>query len=279
MTFDTERELIHSSDPVINDVCADCNNNRITYIDSYAKVFIEKYFTNKYEKDDVLEIDYNYVLLQKMALKYAFNDLRSRKKDTSFFDDDIKRFLLNESEKTSLKNVTLLAGLAINTSPVPDYVYGNMKVRWGDSLIFLDNSIVENLDYQTRKMKLRSKMEKEEFKKCALTYVFRFNSLQLLMICWEKDIEDEVLIQNKTVLEYQYPYQILSDVGKSDLTRCTSEATYHYEKLIDVTWGQSIMDEISYMRGTFSDQYQSFLSFIEKQWKDEEKNIAKQHPR
>lgn len=33
-----------SRDPMVKDVCADCNNNRISYIDSYAKEFIEKYF-------------------------------------------------------------------------------------------------------------------------------------------------------------------------------------------------------------------------------------------
>lgn len=28
---------------MVKDVCADCNNNRISYIDSYAKDFITKY--------------------------------------------------------------------------------------------------------------------------------------------------------------------------------------------------------------------------------------------
>lgn len=37
---------------MVKDVCADCNNNRISYIDSYAKEFIEKYFLVKYKKDD-----------------------------------------------------------------------------------------------------------------------------------------------------------------------------------------------------------------------------------
>ncbi len=65
---------------MVKDVCADCNNNRISYIDSYAKDFIEKYFLVKYKKDDKLSVDYKYVMLQKMCLKFAFNDLRARKK-------------------------------------------------------------------------------------------------------------------------------------------------------------------------------------------------------
>ena len=106
---------------MVKDVCADCNNNRISYIDSYAKEFIEKYFLVKYKKDDTLSVEYDYTMIQKMCLKFAFNDLRARKKDISFFDDEVKEFLLNEEKSSPLGNTTILAGLAVNTSPAPDY--------------------------------------------------------------------------------------------------------------------------------------------------------------
>ena len=63
------------------------------------------------------------------------------------------------------------------------------------------------------------------------------------------------------------------------MTRCTSETTYHFEKLIDVTWGQAMMDEISYMRGTFTPEYQKYLSSVESEWAKDEKTLADQHPR
>lgn len=84
-TIDGERQVVHQGDPMVKDVCADCNNNRISYIDSYAKALIEKYSLKKYLKDDILSMEYNYTMVHKMCLKYAFNDLRTRKKDTSFF--------------------------------------------------------------------------------------------------------------------------------------------------------------------------------------------------
>ena len=49
-TIDGERSIVHQGDPMVKDVCADCNNNRISYIDSYAKEFIEKYFFSKVQK-------------------------------------------------------------------------------------------------------------------------------------------------------------------------------------------------------------------------------------
>ena len=91
-TIDGERSIVHQGDPMVKDVCADCNNNRISYIDSYAKEFIEKYFLVKYKKDDTLSVEYDYTMIQKMCLKFAFNDLRARKKDVSFFDDEVKEY-------------------------------------------------------------------------------------------------------------------------------------------------------------------------------------------
>lgn len=189
-TIDGERKVVHQGDPMVKDVCADCNNIKISYIDSYAKAFIEKYFIRKYTKDEILKIEYDYSMIQKMCIKYAFNDLRSRKKDTSFFSEEIIGFLLNENETEPLRNVTILAGLAVNTSPMPDYVFGNMKLRWSDSPMFCSNSIVMNIDYYTGKITLRDKMEVQEFKNTALSYVFRFNSLQMLLLCWDKEISD-----------------------------------------------------------------------------------------
>ena len=122
-TIDPERDAVYENDPMVRDVCAACNNNRISYIDAYAKGFVETYFVRKYNKDDTLSIDYNYTLLQKMCIKYAFNDMRSRRKDVSFFDDEIKNYLLDETKNTPLRNVTLLAGLAVNTSPAPDFMF------------------------------------------------------------------------------------------------------------------------------------------------------------
>ena len=59
------------ADPMVKDVCAECNNQKISYIDSYAKVFISRYFTQKYTEYDSVEIEYNYVMIQKMLLKYV----------------------------------------------------------------------------------------------------------------------------------------------------------------------------------------------------------------
>ena len=99
------------------------------------------------------------------------------------------------------------------------------------------------------------------------------------MICWDESISDDELFQNKIVLERQYPYKILDMTGVSVITRCTSEATYHQEQVIDVIWGQRIFDKISFLRGTFTDDRQRILSLIENEWLKEEKALSEKHPR
>lgn len=249
-TIDTFRGKIHQGDPMVKDVCAECNNKKISYIDSYAKSIISKYFVQKYDKDDVLDFNYDYSLIQKVLLKYAFNDLRSRKNDTSYFTDNIKNFLTNEGMSDSLKNVTVLAGLAVNTSLAHDYMFGNKKIRWGKDPRFLSNSIIEHVNYETGELRIRNDNSPQEFKKLHFAYVFRFNSAQFLLFCWNENITDEELRTNNIILEFQYPYTILSSQGESELSRCTSEITYHHEMLIDVSWGQGIFDDVTWMRGT-----------------------------
>jgi len=279
ITFDNVRNKVHLGDPVVKDVCKNCNENKIAYIDYYAKSMITDYFLKKFNKDDVLEFSYNYTLIQKILLKYAFNDLRSHKDDTSFFTQNILDFLMTEAITDPLRNITIIAGLAINTSPVPDYMFGNIKIRWGKNPIFLSNSIVTFINYDTGEIFLRDESLSQEFKNLYFSYLFRFNSGQFIILCWDHNIADNDLRLNNVLLKCQYPYSILKPHGCSNLSRCTSEITYHTERLIDVIWGQGFFDDISFMRGTFSFTNQQYFQTIESIWQKEEERLAKKYPR
>ena len=124
--------------------------------------------------------------------------------DTELPYDGAKEMLLVD-DVDNKGNITLMAGLAVNTSPAPDFVFGNNKLRWGKSPLLLSNSIVMNLDYETGKITVRDHFEPESFRKLALSYLFRFNSLQVIMMCWEPTISAEDLRSNTVVLGVQYP--------------------------------------------------------------------------
>ena len=279
LTIDSNRGKIYPADPMVNDVCATCNNRKISYIDSYAKKFIKQYFISKYGADDVIKIDFDYTLIQKMLLKYSYNDMRSKKENTDFFDDNILRFLMNEDETEPLKNVTVLAGLAVNNSPAPDFMFGNQKIQWCQSPIFLSNTIVEHIDYDSGQIHIRDPLEVETFESLAISYLFRFNSVQFIIVCWDKEITEDNLERNNILLKLQYPYTILSDSNTATLSRCTSEATYHLFKLIDVTCGQSIFDGITSMRTNAEPGSQIAFEKMTKEWEIEERKLAEEHKR
>ena len=103
-----------------------------------------------------------------------------------FFTKDVREFLLNETLATPLSNVSILAGLAVNTSPVPDYFFGNLKLQWAEKPVFLSNSMVEFINYSTGKIFPRKEMEIESMEGLLLSYVFRFNSGQFILLCWDE---------------------------------------------------------------------------------------------
>lgn len=277
LTIDEKRNVVHMADPMIGDVCVECNNHKISYIDSYAKQLMQQYFIQKYGPDDTIKFEYNYTLLQKMLLKYTFNDLRANRDDISFFDRNIIDFLLNEKDTTPKHEITILAGLAVNTSPVPDYMFGNMKLRWSKSPILLANSIITHIDYETGQFFLRDHMETQNFEGLALSYIFRFHSGQFILLCWDKQYPK--INDNLAIIKLQYPYTLLGKDSPSTLSRCTSETTYHQFHIVDVFWGHNLMDEISTMRRLASEQYKLTMEELNNLWQQEEQRLADKHRR
>lgn len=276
ITFDETRQAIHQADPMVKDVCADCNNKNISYIDSYAKEFIGRYFVENYNEDEELEIEYNYVMLQKMLLKYAFNDMRSQKDDCSFFDEEIIHYLMNADDNTPKKNVSVLCGLAVNVSPVPDVMFGNMKLRWSKNPLFYSNSTIRHIDYETGQVYLNENIEKEEFPDLKFSYLFRFNSGQFLLLCWDKTSEN--IEQNNIVLECQYPYHLMRfDEDRAKISLCTDEINYHRYQHIHVKWDG--LFEVGLMRKYASGGSYKYKKSIEQEWEKEEKKLKEEHPR
>lgn len=279
LTIDETKKIVHGADPVIKDVCANCNNNKISYIDSYAKDMVGKYFLQKYDRDTKVDFEYDYVLLQKVLLKYAYNDLRAHKENVDFYDAEILSYLVSQEDNVHKRNVMILGGIAVNTSPVPDYMFGNQKIQWLRNPLLFANSIVMNLNYETGEITLREPFEIEEFDNLEFSYVFRFNSGQFILLCFNNDISDEKLEQLKVVLGIQYPYAVLDEENRKKLSRCTSETTYHHIGLVDVTWGQGLFDEISIMREMAAPESKEYFEKMTKAWEKHEKELAKEHKR
>lgn len=277
LTFDEKRGVIHQGDPMIKDVCADCNNNKISYIDSYAKNFIGRYFVKNYGEDEQVKIEYNYTMIQKVLLKYAFNDLRSRRDDISYFDEELLQYLMNESDRAPKEYISVLAGLAVNVSPAPDFMFGNLKLRWCKNPVFYENSTIRHINYETGQVFLNDECKVQTFKDLEFSYAFRFNSVQFLLMCWKKDSEN--IDTENIILKCQYPYTLFSkEENVATLSLCTDESNYHRFEQIHVSWDG--LFEVGRMRKLATpDSAKKYLQQLQEAWKEEEKRLKEEHPR
>ena len=133
---------------------------------------------------------------------------------------------MNSDDTIPKENITILCGIAVNVSPVPDAMFGNLKLRWGKNPFFYSNSTIRNINYETGQIMLNENIEKENFPDLKISYVFRFNSVQFLLLCWDK--ESNKIEQNRTVLQCQYPYYLMKENdAKAVLPICTSELNYN----------------------------------------------------
>lgn len=276
LTFDEARGLIHRADPIVKDVCAECNNGKLSYIDAYAKNFISRYFTRRYTENDKVEIEYDYTMIQKMLLKYAFNDSRSRTECCTFFDDEILHYLLSEADDSPKENVTVLCGLATNVTLLPDAAFGNLKLRWCKNPLFLSNSTVQHIDYETGKIILNEDVETERFPDLQLSYAFRFNSVQFVLLCWNKS--SQKIETNNVILRCQYPYHFMKAAEQTAiLPVCTDEMSYFHFEHIHVSWDG--LFEVGRIRKLASGESLRYKEQLEKEWKKEEEILKRSHPR
>lgn len=274
LTIDRFRNVIHGNDPTIKDVCSECNNKKLNYIDTYAKSFIEKYFLER--RNEELTIEYDYTLLQKVLLKYTFNDLRSKNMDVSFFDNEIIDYIKDKNDTEPKKYITILGGTAINNTPLPDPYWGNMKLQWIENPIFRETPIVKCLNYETGEIIFEKNQKIAHFDQLKISSLFRFHTGQFILLCWDKHISDDEIRVLNIRLAVDYPYTVLSTQGNDQLPICTDEMNYvHIE---DIHLRYDSLYEIGLMRKYATDGYQERDKLIEA-WIEEEKKLAEEHNR
>jgi hypothetical protein len=69
-----KREL--PSEPQIRDVCAECNNTKLSILDSYICDLFDRFFVTILERYQQVEFDYDYHLLKRWLLKVSYNSAR-----------------------------------------------------------------------------------------------------------------------------------------------------------------------------------------------------------
>ena len=106
--------------------------------------------------------------------------------------------------------------------------------------------------------------------------MFKFNSVQFLLMCWNK--ESDKIKQNNIVLECQYPYHLMkAEETKAVLPICTDESNYHHFEHIHVRWDG--LFEVGLMRNMQVEESLYIRKNMKNEWVKEEQKIITEHPR
>lgn len=105
--------------------------------------------------------------------------------------------------------------------------------------------------------------------------MFRFNSVELILLCWDKNSKQ--IETNNIVLECQYPHTVFKDnTTVTTLEICTDELNYHHFGHIHVRWDG--LFTVGRMRKLAMGNY-DYKKKIDKLWDLEEERLKKEHSR
>lgn len=97
ITFTMKKgQKVFEGEPVIKDVCADCNNGPLSKLDAYLCQLHDTYFKMKPEKGDHLTFQFEWVKLVRVLLKISFNSARVHDIHTEVLSHYSKQILAQE---------------------------------------------------------------------------------------------------------------------------------------------------------------------------------------
>jgi hypothetical protein len=94
LKFLDSRKLVTNSELVISDVCAECNNVKLSPLDNYLCLMFDKYFQTYIEKKRTFKFEYDYELLLRTLLKVTFNSSRTKTRVGNEFEK-FKNYILD----------------------------------------------------------------------------------------------------------------------------------------------------------------------------------------
>lgn len=81
LAYNKKLNRLINTEPVIKDVCAECNNEKLSSLDGYLCTLYDKYFTNIIEHGQPAEFSCDYDKLLRGLLKISYNSARTQKQD------------------------------------------------------------------------------------------------------------------------------------------------------------------------------------------------------
>ncbi|MBW4527091.1 MAG: hypothetical protein KME18_18195 [Phormidium tanganyikae FI6-MK23] len=100
-TYNPKTEKFYTGEPVIKDVCANCNNVRLSQLDQYWSEIYDAQLKNQVQRGDGVVFTYSYDLLLRSLLKISFNSCRATGDDRRAIaaHQKVRDYILGEGKK------------------------------------------------------------------------------------------------------------------------------------------------------------------------------------
>ena len=109
-----------TSDLIISDVCADCNNIKLSMLDNYLCKLYDIYFKTYIENEDEIIFNYDYELLLRSLLKITYNLSRTINQNNNVFAQ-FREYILNGGR--SYENIIIKLDLIIPSTRNGEKIY------------------------------------------------------------------------------------------------------------------------------------------------------------
>ncbi|WP_427340748.1 hypothetical protein [Caloranaerobacter sp. DY30410] len=199
----------------INDVCSKCNNEILGDLDNYGVKLVKEFFLTEYNKDDIIDFEYDYDMLARWLLKIAYNLERSLKSDVKWFRDNID-YILN-GKNLSNNKFSIFSGLYVDMTPIGEEEFGFVPLNILKEPLIYKHGVAH--DYFFSKIGLRD--EFIYFKGVETWFIYRFGSGIFIVFLWSDNIQDEIIKKYELFFEEYYPYNMLIRDGHRKLRRVT----------------------------------------------------------
>ena len=222
-------DVVFKGDLTIKDVCSECNNDKLGPLDAYGKKLISDLFLKEYKRDEKLTFEYDYQLLSRWLLKICYNYSRSHKLGLDWFLNNTEYLL--EGIDTGAK-YSVFAGLHVNTSPVPEHLFGNIKMNICHSPILTDTGFLIPVDAYGKQFHINDNLRPLDFKEVESFYNIRFGSALFVIFLWDKNFKKGQIEATKGLFNHLFRHQELGLSNVATIERCTEAMTCHMSNIV-----------------------------------------------
>lgn len=246
INYDYSRNKFYKGDSglVIKDVCEKCNNEVLSELDDYGSEMVKNHFIKEYGADDYLVFPYDYSKLSRWLLKILYNNARSLKIDTSWFEANMD-YINGENDESNF-SFSIFSGLVVDMSPLPEFLFNNIKLGVYFNPIIIKDTLLKMVDPVNLIFEKPEEIEKIIFPSLNNSAILRFGSALFLVFLWNSDTDSDVIDENEETMWSSYPH-VLLDPSKdiTVLKRVTHSINCINLTLVDTAPGMYIVDQFN----------------------------------